>query len=90
MGEKLASLRKAKGLTQPEVAEKLGKTQRDLGPHRDQLIRKGLIYAPERGQIAFTVPGMDTYIWRLGRSLDESAALIRTVRERGDAGIGLA
>lgn len=48
-----------------DLAAGLGKTHSDLGPHRDQLIRKGLIYAPERGFVAFTVPGMDTYIRRL-------------------------
>jgi hypothetical protein len=31
---------------------------------RDQLIKQGLIYAPERGHIAFTVPGMAAYILR--------------------------
>ena len=31
-------------------------------PHRDQLIRKGLVYAPERGRVAFTVPGLDAYM----------------------------
>jgi hypothetical protein len=31
---------------------------------RDQLIRKGLIYAPDRGSIAFTVPGMAEFILR--------------------------
>ena len=47
-----------------EVADRLGKTHSDLGPHRDQLIRKGLVYAPERGLVAFTVPGMGGYIRR--------------------------
>ena len=31
---------------------------------RDQLIKKGLIYAPERGHIAFTAHGMAAYILR--------------------------
>ncbi len=48
-----------------QVADRLGKTHRDLGQHRDQLIRKGLIFAPERGRVAFTVPGMGAYIERL-------------------------
>lgn len=48
-----------------QVADRLGKTHSDLGPHRDQLIRKGLIYAPERGLVAFTVPGMSAYIRRI-------------------------
>lgn len=45
-----------------QVADRLGKTHGDLGQHRDQLIRKGLIFAPERGRVAFTVPGMSDYI----------------------------
>ena len=52
-----------------EVAERLGRTVRALAQQRDQLIRKGLIYAPERGVVAFTVPGMDAYIQRLDHTL---------------------
>ena len=38
---------------------------RDNAPNiRDQLIRKGLIYASERGYVTFTVPGMDEFINR--------------------------
>lgn len=44
------------------IASRLGKSHRDLGPCRDQLIRKGLIYAPGRGLVAFTVPGIGAYI----------------------------
>ncbi|WP_419850204.1 hypothetical protein [Candidatus Poriferisocius sp.] len=47
------------------IAERLGESHRSLSPHRNQLIRKGLIYAPERGQVAFTVSGMGDYINRL-------------------------
>lgn len=50
------------------VAEKLGVAPSDLTKVRASLIAKGLIYAPERGQIAFTVPGMNIFIARL---LDE-------------------
>ena len=31
---------------------------------RNELIKKGLIYAPERGYLAFTVPGMREFILR--------------------------
>lgn len=34
----------------------------DLSVARTELIRKGLLYAPERGLLAFTVPGMSTFI----------------------------
>lgn len=47
-----------------EVARRLGKQIGSLGPTRAQLIAKGLVYAPEHGRIAFTVPGMSDYIGR--------------------------
>ena len=46
-----------------EVAKRLDpKNPNRASPLRDNLINKGLIYAPERGQIAFTVPHMGTYL----------------------------
>jgi hypothetical protein len=39
-------------------------TQNAAGPHRASLIDKGIIYAPERGRISFTVPGMAAFITR--------------------------
>jgi len=36
----------------------------DLSVNRRDLIRNGHIYAPERGYVAFTVPGMADYISR--------------------------
>jgi hypothetical protein len=47
-----------------EVARRLGRRASDVSVARDQLIRKGLVYAPDRGSIAFTVPGMAEYILR--------------------------
>ncbi len=48
-----------------EVARRLGKkTQQQLGPIRARLIHKGLVYAPEHGLVAFTVPGMADFIDR--------------------------
>jgi len=38
------------------VAEVLARKPQSLSPARDALIKKGLIYASERGRIAFTVP----------------------------------
>lgn len=46
------------------VATRLGKKVTSFGPTRAQLISKGLIYSPEHGQIAFTVPGMAGFIAR--------------------------
>ena len=49
-----------------EVASRLKKKATSLGPTRANLISKGLVYAPEHGQIAFTVPGMADFIERQG------------------------
>ena len=46
------------------VAQRLEKRPNEVTNIRDQLIRKGLIYAPERGYVTFTVPGMDEFINR--------------------------
>lgn len=47
-----------------EIAASLERKRSDLGVPRDQLIKKGLVYAPERGLIAFTVPGMVDFVKR--------------------------
>jgi hypothetical protein len=48
-----------------EVARRLGKTSvQQVGPTRANLIHKGLLYAPEHGLIAYTVPGMAAFIVR--------------------------
>lgn len=46
------------------VAERLERTIAQLGPVRAKLIAKGLVYPPEYGLIAFTVPGMADFIGR--------------------------
>ncbi|MQA34910.1 ATP-binding protein [Modestobacter roseus] len=52
------------GSSSGEVAVRLGKRASSLGPARASLIAKGLIYAPEHGVVAFTVPGMADFIQR--------------------------
>ena len=47
-----------------EVAALIGKTTQQLGPVRDSLIRKGMIYSPAHGQMAFTVPLFDQFMKR--------------------------
>lgn len=47
-----------------DVARRLDRSLNALSPVRDQLIRKGLVYPPEHGLIAFTVPGMAAFIMR--------------------------
>lgn len=49
-----------------EVARRMARRPGDVGVARDELIKKGLLYAPDRGQIAFTVPGMAEYVARQG------------------------
>jgi hypothetical protein len=51
-----------------DVAVALGHDQPSrVSPQRDGLLTKGLIFAPDRGLLAFTVPHMETYL----RSLTE-------------------
>ena len=47
-----------------DVAKAMNRNGRSLGPTRDNLIKKGMIYAPEHGQIAFTVPLFDEFMRR--------------------------
>jgi len=48
-----------------EIARRLGKSRvQQVGPTRAKLIHKGLLYAPEHGLIAYTVPGMSAFISR--------------------------
>lgn len=49
-----------------EVATVLGKKPQSLSPARDSLLKKGLIYSGERGQIAFTVPHFGRYLRERG------------------------
>lgn len=55
------------GSSSSEVGTRLSRKPTSLGPTRASLIAKGLIYAPEHGIVAFTVPGMAAFI---GRQID--------------------
>jgi len=46
------------------IARRLERQVSSLGPARARLISKGLVYAPEHGRVAFTVPGMAAFIAR--------------------------
>ncbi|MDO5628704.1 MAG: AAA family ATPase [Mobilicoccus sp.] len=52
------------GSSSGEVARRLGRPIASLGPARGKLIAKGLVYAPEHGRVAFTVPRMADFISR--------------------------
>lgn len=46
-----------------DVASALGRARTsDISVARSEVIKKGLVYAPARGLLAFTVPGMHTFI----------------------------
>jgi hypothetical protein len=48
-----------------DIARSMGKARTsDISVARNELIKKGLAYAPERGLLAFTVPGMHDFIAR--------------------------
>lgn len=47
-----------------DIAEKLGVKIASLGPRRAKLIRKGMIYSPSYGDLAFTVPLFDEFMVR--------------------------
>ncbi len=47
-----------------DVAAAMNRPPTSLGPVRDSLIRKGMIFSPEYGQIAFTVPLFDEFMRR--------------------------
>jgi hypothetical protein len=44
------------------VAGALGRNPQSLSPARDALLKKGLVYSGQRGQIAFTVPHFGRYL----------------------------
>lgn len=50
--------------TTAEVVERLGREQRTTSASRDALIKKGLIYSPDYGQVAFTVPRFAPFMRR--------------------------
>lgn len=47
-----------------DVAKALGRSTAQAGPVRDSLIKRGLIFAPRYGQVAFTVPMFEQFILR--------------------------
>ncbi|PKM08979.1 MAG: AAA family ATPase [Gammaproteobacteria bacterium HGW-Gammaproteobacteria-4] len=47
-----------------DVASAMGRKANSVAPTRDSLIRKGMVYSPEHGMIAFTVPLFDEFMRR--------------------------
>lgn len=48
-----------------DIAEKLGRIVTSLGPTRNNLIAKGMIWSPNHGDTAFTVPLFDAFMHRI-------------------------
>ncbi len=48
-----------------DIAEKLGRGVTSLGPTRNKLIAKGMIWSPNHGDTAFTVPLFDEFMRRI-------------------------
>lgn len=47
-----------------DIAKQLGVSTNKLGPRRDALVKKGMIYSPAYGDVAFTVPLFDEFMKR--------------------------
>jgi DNA-binding MarR family transcriptional regulator len=47
-----------------DIADTLGVKITSLGPVRAKLIKKGMIYSPAHGDMAFTVPLFDEFMMR--------------------------
>lgn len=48
-----------------DIAERLGRKVTSLGPIRNQLIHKGMVWSPSHGDTAFTVPLFDEFMKRI-------------------------
>ncbi len=48
-----------------DIADQLGRKVTSLGPTRNQLIAKGMIWSPNHGDTAFTVPLFDEFMKRI-------------------------
>jgi hypothetical protein len=48
-----------------DIAEELGREVTSLGPTRNQLIAKGMIWSPHHGDTAFTVPLFNEFMKRI-------------------------
>ncbi len=53
-----------------DIAGALKVTVNGLGPVRSKLIKKGMIYSPAHGDMAFTVPLFDQFMLRAIPNLD--------------------
>ena len=47
-----------------DVSRAMGKKTSQTGPVRDSVIKRGLVFAPRHGEVAFTVPMFDSFVRR--------------------------
>lgn len=66
-----------------DVADVMGRTSMNLAPTRAELINMGLLYTPEHGYAAFTVPHFDRFLLRAMPEL-----VVPALKSRGRKGAG--
>ncbi|WP_411286261.1 ATP-binding protein [Lapillicoccus sp.] len=66
------------------VADVMGRTATNLGPTRAELINMGLLYTPEHGYAAFTVPYFDRFLLRAIPTLNVPPLRLRNPTEAED------
>ena len=63
----MAECPQEKAVPMAEIADKMGRPQSAISPVRASLIKKGVVYSPEYGRIAYTVPMFADYLKRTMR-----------------------
>lgn len=69
-----------------DVARLMGRDSTQVGPTRAELIEMGLLYTPEHGYAAFTVPDFDKFMLRAVPTLDVPPLQLRRRTARPSAG----
>ncbi|MBS5558945.1 MAG: hypothetical protein KHX19_00560 [Bifidobacterium longum] len=54
------------------VAAEMGKQPKEVSMIRKSLIQLGLVYSPEHGKIAYTIPGMGEFILRAAPTMGQT------------------
>jgi len=67
-----------------DVADVMGRASTNLGPTRAELINMGLLWTPQHGYAAFTVPHFDRFLLRAIPRLDVPARRPRGRRSSGE------
>lgn len=67
-----------------DVADTMGRTSQNLAPTRAELINMGLLYTPEHGYAAFTVPQFDAFLLRAMPNLEVPPLRVRRLPPSDD------